>query len=222
MTKSLHTIRLSMPLRMGWVNCYLLTAGDGFVLVDSGSPSCLKQLRTELENAGCIPGSLRLIVITHGDFDHTGCAAALRTVYDAPIAMHPGDLGMAQDGDMFYNRKPANVILRKLIPLLTGFGKKERFTPDVLLEDGQSLEAWGCAAKVISIPGHSKGSVGVLTADGDLLCGDLLVSSKSPQLNSLMDDPSAGATSLQRLRDLPVRRVYPGHGEPFGLEQVPG
>ena len=135
--------------------------------------------------------------------------------------MHPGDLGMAVDGDMFYNRKPPNVILRKLIPLVSGFGKKERFTPDVLLEDGQSLDAWGCDAKVISIPGHSKGSIGILTAADELFCGDLLVNHGTVEINTIMDDLYVARASIERLRNLRIAMIYPGHGEPFTLEQIP-
>ena len=39
-------------------------------------------------------------------------------------------------------------------------------------------------------------------------------------LNSIMDDPAVAQASVERLRELPVRRVYPGHGEPFTLDQV--
>jgi hydroxyacylglutathione hydrolase len=49
-----------------------------------------------------------LIVITHGDFDHIGNAAYLRQKFGAKIAMHADDVGMAERGDMFWNRKKGN------------------------------------------------------------------------------------------------------------------
>ena len=33
------------------------------------------------ENAGCKPGDLKLVIITHGDLDHTGNCAFLQNKY---------------------------------------------------------------------------------------------------------------------------------------------
>ena len=52
--------------------------------------------------------------------------------------------------------------------------KSDRFQPDVCLEDGDDLREYGFDAQVLHLPGHSNGSIGVLTAGGDLFCGDLL------------------------------------------------
>jgi hydroxyacylglutathione hydrolase len=222
MPNDLTTISLPLPLGMGRVNCYLLRAGPGFILVDTGGSNGRKELLQALKKAGCQPGLLKLIVITHGDFDHAGNAAYLRQAFGTKILMHNDDLGMVETGDMFYNRQKPNIILRKLIGLYASSGKKDRFTPDLFVEDGYDLSAYGVDAKVFSIPGHSKGSVGILTASGDLFCGDLLVSTKKPGLNSLMDDPPAANFSLQKLASLGAVTVYPGHGEPFPLSLVEG
>ena len=55
-----------------------------------------------------------------------------------------------------------------------GFGKSERFKPDFYIEEGYEFSEYGFDAKVLYIPGHSRGSIGILTAGGDLFCGDLL------------------------------------------------
>ena len=60
-----------------------------------------------------------------------------------------------------------------ITPILFGFGKKERFTPDLYIEDGDDLSEYGFDAIILYIPGHSKGSIGILTADGDLICGEI-------------------------------------------------
>lgn len=217
MPQQIHTINLQMPFGMGSVNCYLLRGDSGYLLIDCGASQGRKRLLQELERFSCQPGDLTLLVLTHGDFDHTGNAAYLRQAFGTKIAMHRDDAGMAETGDMFVNRKQPNIIIRKLIPFFTGFGKAERFTPDVLLEDGDDLYAYGFEARLISIPGHSRGSLGVLTAAGDLFCGDLFINTKKPELNSLMDDLPAAQASLQRMRELSVVTVYPGHGTPFPM-----
>lgn len=220
MSQEIRTIMLPFPFGMGKVNCYLLKVETGYVLVDTGSAGNRKALVAELDAAGCQPGLLNLILLTHGDYDHTGNAVYLRQILGGKIAMHPDDAGMLELGDMFYNRKKPNAVIAALLPLFAGFGKADRGKPDVMLRDGDNLTGYGLDAQVISIPGHSKGSVGFLLPSGDLFCGDLLVSSKSPALNTLIDDMPAAQASLQKLADMQVGMVYPGHGTPFPLQEV--
>ena len=212
------TISLPMPLKLGRVNCYLIKIADGFILVDTGGSNARRELEAALSEAGCQPGDLKLIVLTHGDFDHTGNAAYLRRRYGAQIAMHPDDAGMAERGDMFWNRKKGSPLFRLAAALLFKFGAENRFTADIWLEDGADLSTYGLPATALSIPGHSKGSLGLLTASGDLLSGDLFDNTKTPLLNAIMDDLEAAHASVARLSQLTIHTVYPGHGKPFPME----
>ena len=74
------------------VNCYLVQTGAGFFLVDTGMAKKQACLDHELEQSGCRPGDLKLIILTHGDSDHSGNSAHLRERYGAKIAIHRGDL----------------------------------------------------------------------------------------------------------------------------------
>lgn len=219
MPREIRTIHLPLPYRMGSVNCYLIQTEAGYVLIDTGASNKHAELEKELEEAGCRPGLLKLIILTHGDFDHTGNAARLREKFVARIAMHRDDSGMVEHGDIFWNRKKGNSLFRSIASILFRFGKSQRFTPDLYLETGQGLSEYGWDARVVHIPGHSKGSIGIVTAGGNLFCGDLIENGKKPKLNSIMDDPPAATASVQALRSLGINLVYPGHGEPFPMEQ---
>ena len=212
-------ICLPMPLRLGTVNCFLVKSGQGFILIDTGSPNARDELEREMAGAGCTPGKLDLIILTHGDFDHTGNAAHLREKFGTKIAMHRDDTGMAERGDMFWNRSSGTVLMKSLAPILFRFGKANRFKPDLLIGEGDDLSAYGLDARVLSLPGHSQGSIGILTAAGDLFCGDLLENTQEPARNSIMDDAVAGEASIGRLQALSIGTVYPGHGQPFPMEQ---
>jgi hydroxyacylglutathione hydrolase len=220
MAVKIMRFELGLPLRIGKVNCYLVRSGSGYFLVDTGGANQRAALDKELERAGCRPGNLKLILLTHGDFDHSGNAAFLREKYGTRIAMQEGDAGMVEQGDMSFNRKKGNALLRWLVPVFSGFGKAERFRADIWLEEGCDLGEYGFEARVLSIPGHSLGSIGILTAEGDLFCGDLFENTKKPALGSIMDDVEAGRGSAGRLRGLRIRRVYPGHGRPFKMEAL--
>jgi len=214
-------------IRLGGVNCYLVAAVQGFVLIDSGTPEKRKALDAELEDAGCRPGTLRLIVLTHGDYDHAGNAAYLRHKYDTKIAMHPDDAGRVERADWSWNLKPKPDkfgflfrVVALFIRLFIQPGEFDTFQPDVLLEDQQSLTAYGLQATVLHLPGHTKGSIGILTGDKALFCGDLMDSMGRPSLEFFIDDMTAATASLAKLRSLETARIYPGHGKPFRLTQV--
>jgi hydroxyacylglutathione hydrolase len=218
MAQDITVINLGLPFRMGRVNCYLIGTGTGYVMIDTGPATRRNELFSALESAGCGRGSFQLIVITHGDFDHIGNAAHLRDKFGAKIAMHAADSGMAERGDMFWNRKRASRLFRTLAPVLFRFSRTDRFEADVPLEDGFDLSRFGLDAEVIELPGHSLGSVGILTAEGDLFCGDLLENTDSPAPGSIVDNAPAARASTEKLRNLNIRTVYPRHGKPFPIK----
>lgn len=212
-------------INLGGVNCYLVTGGDGFILIDTGTPEKRTDLDTELENAGCKLGNLRLIVLTHGDYDHAGNAAYLRDKYGTRVAMHHDDSGRVERADWNWNLKPKPDkfdLLFRVVSLFIKPGKFDVFEPDVYVEDEQGLSDYGLDATVLHLPGHTKGSIGILTTDKSLFCGDLMDSMGKPSLQFFIDDMAAANASLERLRSLGVGTVYPGHGKPFRLEQVIG
>ena len=219
MSLDIKIITLALPYHLGSVNCYLVKTDAGYILIDTGSSNQRSTLAQELREAGCQSGNLNLIVLTHGDFDHTGNAAYLRQTFGAKLAMHSADFGMIERGDMFASRGKSNPLFKAIAPLLFKFGKADRVTPDVTLAEGDDLAAYGLAAKVISIPGHSTGSIGILTSGGELFAGDLFENTKQPALNSIMDDRVAAQASVEKLKSLPVTTIYPGHGVPFSLDR---
>jgi hydroxyacylglutathione hydrolase len=221
MTHQIIPFRLSLPLKLGHVSSYLVRAEAGYFLIDTGMTNARRQLESALEHFCTQPGDLKLILLTHGDFDHTGNARYLREKFHSRIAMHASDAGMLENGDMFWNRKIDNGVLKKLMPMFIRFGEKEECTPDVLLSDGDSLADYGLDAQALNTPGHSSGSLCILTSTGDLFCGDLFTnSSNKPRLNSMMYDKPAGDASFNRLKTFSIKTVYPGHGAPFAWEKL--
>jgi glyoxylase-like metal-dependent hydrolase (beta-lactamase superfamily II) len=207
-------------------NCYLVETGEGFVLIDSGWSTERAELTRDLEAAGCLPGRLQLVVLTHGDIDHAGNCAYLREAYGAAIAMHPGDVDLVARG-MEPRREWGSRLLGVIMGGVASLSHRdvsmadfERFSPDVLVEEGNSLSPYGFEAQVLHTPGHTRGSICVLTAGGDLFSGDTLMNARRwLLLGSLAEDHEALVASLDRLLDLPVETVYPGHLKPFAMAQ---
>ena len=209
MQQEIKTMTLPLPFKLGSVNCYLAETDSGYILIDTGGSNKRSELERELESAGCKPGNLKLIVLTHGDFDHIGNAAYLRQKFGTKIAMHKDDSGMAERGDMFWNRKSGNALFRMIAPILFRFDQSSRFEPDLCIEDRYDLAEHGFDATVLTIPGHSKGSIGILTASGDLLCGDLFDNTHNPVLNSIIAALEAANASVEKLKSFVINTVYP-------------
>jgi hydroxyacylglutathione hydrolase len=204
------------------VNCFLLKTGSGFFLIDTGVANTRSALDKKLERQGCKPGELNLVILTHGDSDHTGNAVHLREKYGAKLAIHSEDAEMVERGDMSWKRKPKPdrvAFFFRLIQLVfRGQVKFEPFKPDILLEDGQDLSPYGLEARVLHLPGHSKGSLGVLTANGDLFAGDLLSNFFKPGYH-FIDDLADWNSSIEKLKGREIKTVYPGHGKAFSMER---
>ena len=207
---------------VGGVNCYLLEADDGFVLIDTGFPTKRmfldKVLKKALNKPGEAPKKLKLVILTHGDSDHAGNCKFIRENYGAIIAMHFDDFKMVENGDMSWNRKSKPDKISFTFRLVTlAFGKNsvfDTFKPDIYLREGQNLSEFGLSAKVIHLPGHSKGSIGVLTNEGDLFCGDLIYNFAS---FSYIDNLEDFNKSINKLKMLDINILYPGHGKPFSI-----
>ena len=209
-------------------NCYLVKTDSGYILIDTGFPFQRINLEKALEIEGCKPGNLKLIVATHGDIDHTGNCAYLREKYNVQIAMHQGDTEMCMNDGKTRDRgkMPENFPLGLLILwLMKGllvfsyrqalWGKPfDKFEPDILLEEGQHLTAYGFDATVLYTPGHSKGSISILTDNNELICGDLFSIAFGRIIKSTDED------GLKRLKDLKINFIYPGHGKPFAMDQL--
>lgn len=224
MLQEIHTINLwgshFIMKGAGGVNSYLLTTGAGHALIDTGMNAKRAALVEELERLGCRPGSLRLIIITHADMDHVGNAAFLRQRYGATIALHREEARAVERMNMALNRRTRQgPVARAILSLISLLGQADRFKADVDLDEGDDLSEYGLDASILHLPGHSAGSIGVLTAGGDLFCGDLLMNVSQPGPQSNIDSAADLAASLDRLERLPIRIVYPGHGKPFTIEQ---
>ena len=203
------------------VNCYLIETEKGFILIDTGFSKSRTTVDAFLSNKGITPENqkLKMILLTHGDFDHTGNAKYLKEKYSSEIAMHNDDIGMVEYSDIAWNRN-MNIFLRilgKLMTVLLGMQlkKEDRFVPDIVLEDEQKLDEYGLSAKINTKPGHSKGSIGGLTEDGHFFCGDILENIKQPNQASMVSDNNDMKQSIEKIGSLEFKYVYPGHGKPF-------
>jgi glyoxylase-like metal-dependent hydrolase (beta-lactamase superfamily II) len=181
-----------------------------------------EKLESELMSAGCLPDKLKLVILTHGDFDHTGNCAKLQEKYYCKIAMHKDDSLMVENG-LFLKRKTRTLAARAFSLIRLLFIRKftfNKFKPDIYLTEGQNLKEYGFNATVIHIPGHTKGSIGILTDEGNLFAGDTFTNNRKPDIANYIENPMELENSIARLKKMNIKTIYPGHGKHFEMEQI--
>jgi len=211
-------------INLGGINCFLLRSASGFILIDNAVPQKRDNIEAGILAAGYKPEDLQLVILTHGDYDHVSNSTYFRDKYNVKIAMHNDDVGMVENCDMTWNRTKENeyyALKFRMISMLSIFfktGDCKTFSPDLIIDESFDLSEYGSTAKIVCLPGHSKGSIGVLTEDGDLICGDLIYNIFKPEFLYINDLPDA-KDSIERLKTMNIRIVYPGHGNPFEFDR---
>ena len=201
----------------GIVNCYLLSGDGGSVLVDACNPGMGETILSAIEGA-----DVKLILLTHGHSDHIGSAAYLREKLQAPIAMHAADVELITNPgarQLYGHTLLGRALARASATTMENAGIPP-FEPDVLLSDGDDLSRYGVRADMIALPGHTAGSIGVLTEERDLIAGDAACHMLRPTVARIYEDRAAMEQSIAKMRQRGVQRLYVGHGSPFLLSAI--
>jgi glyoxylase-like metal-dependent hydrolase (beta-lactamase superfamily II) len=197
-------------IQCGNGNCFLIHSGVSAILVDTS--------RTQYRDAilaKCRQRAVKLILLTHGHIDHVQNAAFLANELNVPIAMHKADLPLLADS--FAEPVTAHKLLGKAILALSMKSfredKADSFEPAVFLSEGDSLSEYGFDACIIELPGHTKGSIGVVAGKNDVLVGDALMNIARPQKSLLYADWEAVKRSAERISGLGDATIHFGHGK---------
>ena len=163
------------------------------IAIDTATPS----LAWIVDELAARDWSLKLIVSTHGHWDHIGDNAAVAAHAGAEIAVHPLD------------RKR----LTNPQPLFAPF-EIPPSVPAVELAEGGVIRFGALRLRVLHTPGHTEGSVCLQADDeGLLFSGDTLFAAGWGRVDLPGGDPAAMVESIARLTGLEDHIVVlPGHG----------
>ena len=163
------------------------------IAIDTALPS-LDWIAGELAERGW---TLKLIVSTHGHWDHIGDNAAVAAHTGANIAVHPADRERLTDP------RPLNAPF----PIPPS-------VPAVELAEGGVIRFGEVRLEVLHTPGHTAGSVCLLAPDAAVLfSGDTLFQGGWGRVDLPGGEPAEMVASIARLSRLDDRLgVLPGHG----------
>lgn len=150
-----------------------------------------------------------IVLNTHGHVDHIGANTDIIQKYAVPLAMHKADTGMLQVSDH--------------IELSLLLGARDSPPPDRLLAEGDEIAVGTFSLRVIHTPGHTPGSIGLLT-DAVLFSGDTLFCGGVGRTDLPGGSWKDLETSIrERILTLPGDTiVLPGHGPWTTVEQERG
>ena len=177
--------QVTMALGAYQTNCYMIWAeeSDKCVVIDPGYDA-----DTVLDQAKKQGKTIEAILLTHGHFDHVGAVRDIAAETDCAVYICPDDLSMPTQltaGPLYYTHT---------------YG------------EGDVLQLAGLSIRVIQTPGHTRGSVCLITGD-TMFSGDTLFEGSCGRTDLPGGDWAVILQSLKRLKGMAGDyRVYPGHG----------
>jgi hydroxyacylglutathione hydrolase len=177
-------------------NCYIVgseATREGLVIDPGGNAEDILKAITD---SGL---DIKIIVLTHGHSDHIAALYDIQDSTGAEAAIH------ADDADFLRGRGSFSTMF--------GISYKTPEPPDRLLHDGDMIDIGGRHFSVVHTPGHTPGSI-CLLSDDKVFTGDTLLyhgigttlmpgSSRRQLIDSIH-------TRLMVLPDDTI--IYPGHG----------
>ena len=209
-------------IRSGTSNAYLLTGSTGTILIDTGSSTDITRFVELLAQAGTRIQDIKLLILTHAHYDHVALAAEIREYADCRILSHAAAAPFLKQGHAPFPRG-TGLLSGAVFSTGTRFfprkGNFRAFSPDITITGRTFLGEYGVPVTILPTPGHTAGSLSVLTAAGDAFVGDtcfhILPWTVCPPF---ADDPATLAASWQRLLAEDATTFHPGHGSPFGRD----
>jgi glyoxylase-like metal-dependent hydrolase (beta-lactamase superfamily II) len=167
----------------------------------------------QLDKIGVSPNDVKRIIMTHTHLDHIGCLPEiLEAIPHAEIWVHRVEANPLEAGEssIVYGNKMFESMLKAQFSMPEDLFK---VNVDRKLEGGEDLSLGGIDFKVLHIPGHSAGHIGLFNEEHRMfLSGDTIYADGAIGRYDLESaDPSALKDSLEMIAGLGVDILLPCH-----------
>ncbi len=218
------------------VNVYLIEGTRGWFLIDTGwyTPETQRVLESALKCLNLSLTDISTIIITHSHPDHFGLAGRIKHLSPkTQVLMNRWEsdliearyIRFAEPQEKMTNLMESHGVPSSLLnELENAFMPALEFVtvtlPDHILYSGEIIHTGIYDLEVIWTPGHSSGHICLFEPQNGLLfSGDHILPTISPNVSYHIlsgDNPMGDYIyALNKLINLPVNRVHPGHEYPF-------
>jgi glyoxylase-like metal-dependent hydrolase (beta-lactamase superfamily II) len=233
----IHVLPVITPFPVAPTNVYLLE-GEPLTMVDTGplTDEALEVLTKGVRDLGYSLADIRQLIITHAHIDHFGLAREVVKQSGATVLSFRQNKQPLEDFHIWWEERmtyATELFLEEGIPQeavdkiapMRDFQLYANPVPEVTpLDDNDELQLGDTTWRAIHTPGHALGHLCFYNEASQLLIsGDHLL--RDITSNPIIETPRWGMTtrprslvdymhSLRRIRELEVRQVLPGHGDP--------
>ncbi|PEC22610.1 MBL fold metallo-hydrolase [Bacillus sp. AFS018417] len=212
---------LELKIQGFGLNPTLIWDDEMAVLVDTGMPGQLEQIRLAMSKVGVPFDKLKVVILTHQDLDHIGSLPEIlnHSNNDIEVYAHVFDKPYIEGTLPLINTDPDRMSKEQWASLPEQMQFLYKNPPkakvDKTLEDGQELSYCG-GIQVIFTPGHTPGHISLyLKQNKTLVAGDAMVVVdgvlQRPVSQTTLDMKTA-IDSLEKFLDLDIEKVICYHG----------
>jgi hydroxyacylglutathione hydrolase len=206
-----------ISVNLGFVKSFLVK-GDRTIIVDAGLKGSSKRILKAMEAHGIAPADVSLLLVTHAHGYHTGGLKELKDATGAPVAVHTLEAQYLAQGSS------APVSMRsRMMKLLSFFIRGQKLDcvqPDVIIDGRLDLKPYGVVGYAFATPGHTLGSITLVTEGGEAIIGDMASGAGKPALPGVYDDLKLMKASIAGLASHAITMVYTSHGGAFPIRDI--
>ena len=221
-SKGLQVLELSFMGRK--INPTLIWDNETVVLIDTGFPEQLQEIRSAMDDVGIPFSKLSKVIITHQDYDHIGGLSDIIKASDQKIEViaHKEEKPFIEGASPLLKMTPERLAgMFGALPAEKRKEAEERFLEvlkskvDKTVDDGEVLPYCG-GITVIFTPGHTPGHICLyLDRNKTLVTGDALNVVNGQLVGPNMEftpDMDTAKKSLEKLAQYDVETVICYHG----------
>jgi len=202
--------------KFGYFNLYIIKGENGDILIDTGFIGIQTKLKKWLDKF-----NVKLIILTHAHIDHTWNTAYIQRTYNCEIAISKLDIINLDNRNIkTYPSSKKHKNWTKLMSLGMKKFISPKFDVDVQLNNNQIINKYGIELKILSLPGHTNGSIGILYKDY-LFAGDSLVYRKKyPEIAYQNQNTKEAVKSFDKIYNLKPKIIFIGHDKPIPFNKL--
>lgn len=186
--------------------------GKEIILIDAGLDTSPEEaIIPYLRNVGREVNEISYVILTHGHADHAGGAPVIKRMSGAKIVIHSLDEPLVKRPTL-----QEELLYERFDDVFSPNPKAEfeAFTPDILVNDSQIINAGDRELEVIHIPGHTAGSICIKDSKSNIYISSDGIQGKGSRRPLLFHDSLQYVKSVKKMSKMNIEALIIGHPFP--------